>query len=194
MGSTRCCLRRWLYERTDSAQPHRVSGLDADRRSGNQTRTDGVLRRQHDPGDDGAWVQGVGGADCDLAGHRANARPRGTRRSCWPRAPRCWKLPKRPDACRHAGGPRSCPEKLQNERLRLLYVALTRAEKWLIVAAAGDDGRAGRQLVPHDRARHARGRRRELAPEHWRGRIAVAERATGTGLPLIESRPGKRKP
>jgi ATP-dependent helicase/nuclease subunit A len=28
-------------------------------------------------------------------------------------------------------------EKQQNERLRLLYVALTRAEKWLIVAAAG---------------------------------------------------------
>ncbi|MDK3017837.1 double-strand break repair helicase AddA [Pseudodonghicola flavimaris] len=30
-----------------------------------------------------------------------------------------------------------------NERLRLLYVALTRAEKWLIVAAAGDLGKAG---------------------------------------------------
>ena len=29
------------------------------------------------------------------------------------------------------------------ERLRLLYVALTRAEKWLIVAAAGDLGRCG---------------------------------------------------
>ncbi|WP_170582207.1 double-strand break repair helicase AddA [Ruegeria arenilitoris] len=31
----------------------------------------------------------------------------------------------------------------ENERLRLLYVALTRAEKWLIVAAAGDLGRDG---------------------------------------------------
>ncbi|MCV2889864.1 double-strand break repair helicase AddA [Ruegeria aquimaris] len=30
-----------------------------------------------------------------------------------------------------------------NERLRLLYVALTRAEKWLIVAAAGDIGKDG---------------------------------------------------
>jgi ATP-dependent helicase/nuclease subunit A len=30
-----------------------------------------------------------------------------------------------------------------NERLRLLYVALTRAEKWLIVAAAGDLDKAG---------------------------------------------------
>ncbi|WP_170606545.1 double-strand break repair helicase AddA [Ruegeria arenilitoris] len=29
----------------------------------------------------------------------------------------------------------------ENERLRLLYVALTRAEKWLIVAAAGDIGK-----------------------------------------------------
>ena len=29
------------------------------------------------------------------------------------------------------------------ERLRLLYVALTRAEKWLIVAAAGDVGKDG---------------------------------------------------
>jgi ATP-dependent helicase/nuclease subunit A len=31
----------------------------------------------------------------------------------------------------------------ENERLRLLYVALTRAEKWLIVAAAGDVGQDG---------------------------------------------------
>ncbi|WP_425079471.1 double-strand break repair helicase AddA [Ruegeria denitrificans] len=31
----------------------------------------------------------------------------------------------------------------ENERLRLLYVALTRAEKWLIVAAAGDLGKDG---------------------------------------------------
>jgi ATP-dependent helicase/nuclease subunit A len=30
------------------------------------------------------------------------------------------------------------------ERLRLLYVAMTRAEKWLIVAAAGDTGKDGR--------------------------------------------------
>lgn len=33
--------------------------------------------------------------------------------------------------------------KEENERLRLLYVALTRAEKWLIVAAAGDIGKDG---------------------------------------------------
>ncbi len=31
----------------------------------------------------------------------------------------------------------------ENERLRLLYVALTRAERWLIVAAAGDVGKDG---------------------------------------------------
>lgn len=34
-------------------------------------------------------------------------------------------------------------EKQMNERLRLLYVALTRAEKWLIVATAGDLDKAG---------------------------------------------------
>jgi len=34
-------------------------------------------------------------------------------------------------------------EKQMNERLRLLYVALTRAEKWLIVAAAGDLDKGG---------------------------------------------------
>lgn len=34
--------------------------------------------------------------------------------------------------------------KLEAERLRLLYVAMTRAEKWLIVAAAGDLGKDGK--------------------------------------------------
>ncbi|WP_146347697.1 double-strand break repair helicase AddA [Falsiphaeobacter marinintestinus] len=34
-------------------------------------------------------------------------------------------------------------DKQMNERLRLLYVALTRAEKWLIVAAAGDLDKSG---------------------------------------------------
>ncbi|OUS37829.1 double-strand break repair helicase AddA [Rhodobacterales bacterium 56_14_T64] len=34
-------------------------------------------------------------------------------------------------------------DKQRNERLRLLYVALTRAEKWLIVAAAGDLAKDG---------------------------------------------------
>lgn len=34
-------------------------------------------------------------------------------------------------------------DKQMNERLRLLYVALTRAEKWLIVAAAGDLDKTG---------------------------------------------------
>jgi len=34
--------------------------------------------------------------------------------------------------------------KLEAERLRLLYVAMTRAEKWLIIAAAGDLGKGGK--------------------------------------------------
>lgn len=54
-----------------------------------------------------------------------------------------WRLPKEqmPTAMQEAR--EAAQEKLQNERLRLLYVALTRAEKWLIVAAAGDVGEAG---------------------------------------------------
>ncbi|WP_270725176.1 double-strand break repair helicase AddA [Shimia sp. Alg240-R146] len=35
-------------------------------------------------------------------------------------------------------------ERLEAERLRLLYVAMTRAEKWLIVAAAGELGKDGK--------------------------------------------------
>ena len=59
----------------------------------------------------------------------------------------------------------------EDERLRLLYVALTRAQSWLIVAAAGtvsgeqtwhrliDEGvtRAGATLLPNGRKRHAFG-------------------------------------
>jgi ATP-dependent helicase/nuclease subunit A len=37
----------------------------------------------------------------------------------------------------------SAMERQMNERLRLLYVALTRAEKWLVVAAAGDLDKEG---------------------------------------------------
>ena len=54
-----------------------------------------------------------------------------------------WKLPKdqMPDLLTAAR--EAAQEKQQNERLRLLYVALTRAEKWLIVAAAGDLSKEG---------------------------------------------------
>ena len=38
-------------------------------------------------------------------------------------------------------------EAQRNEQLRLLYVALTRAEKWLIVAAAGGLGEEGRKKL-----------------------------------------------
>ncbi len=40
-------------------------------------------------------------------------------------------------------------ERQMNERLRLLYVALTRAEKWLIVAAAGDLDKDGNSWYQH---------------------------------------------
>jgi ATP-dependent helicase/nuclease subunit A len=54
-----------------------------------------------------------------------------------------WKLPKdqMPDLLFSAR--ELAQEKQQNERLRLLYVALTRAEKWLIVATAGTLSKEG---------------------------------------------------
>lgn len=54
-----------------------------------------------------------------------------------------WKLPKdqMPELLAEARA--TAQEKQQNERLRLLYVALTRAEKWLIVATAGQLSKEG---------------------------------------------------
>lgn len=54
-----------------------------------------------------------------------------------------WKVPKEQMPAAMLAARETAQEKLQNERLRLLYVALTRAEKWLIVAAAGDTGEPG---------------------------------------------------
>ena len=54
-----------------------------------------------------------------------------------------WKLPKEQMPPAMLTAREAAQEKLQNERLRLLYVALTRAEKWLIVAAAGEVGEQG---------------------------------------------------
>ncbi|MEX0303529.1 MAG: 3'-5' exonuclease, partial [Leisingera sp.] len=54
-----------------------------------------------------------------------------------------WKLPKEQMPAAMLAAREAAQEKLQNERLRLLYVALTRAEKWLIVATAGDAGEQG---------------------------------------------------
>jgi ATP-dependent helicase/nuclease subunit A len=48
-----------------------------------------------------------------------------------------WKLPKDQMPELLFSAREAAQEKQQNERLRLLYVALTRAEKWLIVASAG---------------------------------------------------------
>ncbi|QBF29613.1 double-strand break repair helicase AddA [Thalassococcus sp. S3] len=55
-----------------------------------------------------------------------------------------WSVPKAqaPDLIRNAR--EAAQTRLKNERLRLLYVALTRAEKWLIVAGAGElDAKSG---------------------------------------------------
>ncbi|WP_171132698.1 double-strand break repair helicase AddA [Ruegeria sp. HKCCA5014] len=54
-----------------------------------------------------------------------------------------WKVPADQSPTRIAAARAGARAREENERLRLLYVALTRAEKWLIVAAAGDVGKDG---------------------------------------------------
>ncbi len=54
-----------------------------------------------------------------------------------------WKVPADGSPALIARARQEAREREENERLRLLYVALTRAEKWLIVAAAGDVGKDG---------------------------------------------------
>lgn len=54
-----------------------------------------------------------------------------------------WKLPKDQMPELLVSAREAAQEKQQNERLRLLYVALTRAEKWLIVATAGTLSKEG---------------------------------------------------
>lgn len=69
-----------------------------------------------------------------------------------------WKQPKEQMPPKMLASRELKQEKLKNERLRLLYVALTRAEKWLIVAAAGDlsaEGDSWYQLI--EQAALARG-------------------------------------
>ncbi len=69
-----------------------------------------------------------------------------------------WKLPKEQMPTAMLTARARTLEKLNNERLRLLYVALTRAEKWLIVATAGElssEGDSWYQMV--EQAALARG-------------------------------------
>ncbi|WP_171097362.1 double-strand break repair helicase AddA [Ruegeria sp. HKCCD7255] len=54
-----------------------------------------------------------------------------------------WKVPADQSPTRIAAARAEARAREENERLRLLYVALTRAKKWLIVAAAGDVGKDG---------------------------------------------------
>ncbi len=54
-----------------------------------------------------------------------------------------WKVPSDASPALIAAARQEARTREENERLRLLYVALTRAEKWLIVAAAGDVGKDG---------------------------------------------------
>ena len=54
-----------------------------------------------------------------------------------------WKVPKEQMPAAMTQARDAAQEKQRNERLRLLYVALTRAEKWLIVAGAGEMSKDG---------------------------------------------------
>jgi len=54
-----------------------------------------------------------------------------------------WKVPAAQMPATMLAARELAQDKQRNERLRLLYVALTRAEKWLIVAAAGDLSKDG---------------------------------------------------
>ncbi|WP_171123750.1 MULTISPECIES: double-strand break repair helicase AddA [unclassified Ruegeria] len=54
-----------------------------------------------------------------------------------------WKVPSDASPSLIAQARTEARTREENERLRLLYVALTRAEKWLIVGAAGDVGKDG---------------------------------------------------
>ncbi|WP_037314772.1 double-strand break repair helicase AddA [Ruegeria halocynthiae] len=54
-----------------------------------------------------------------------------------------WKVPADASPALIARAREQARAREENERLRLLYVALTRAEKWLIVGAAGDVGKDG---------------------------------------------------
>lgn len=54
-----------------------------------------------------------------------------------------WKVPAAQMPATMLAARELAQDKQRNERLRLLYVALTRAEKWLIVAAAGDLSKEG---------------------------------------------------
>ncbi|MEX0306488.1 MAG: double-strand break repair helicase AddA [Ruegeria sp.] len=54
-----------------------------------------------------------------------------------------WKVPADASPALISTAREEARKREENERLRLLYVALTRAEKWLIVAAAGEVGRDG---------------------------------------------------
>ncbi|MFA3920085.1 double-strand break repair helicase AddA [Ruegeria hyattellae] len=73
-------------------------------------------------------------------------------------------------------------EKQINERLRLLYVALTRAEKWLIVAAAGDLSKTGDSWYQMVQAAMGPAGA-SLLPD---GQTLRLEHGDWDGLPLVE--------
>ncbi|WP_264211765.1 double-strand break repair helicase AddA [Leisingera thetidis] len=95
-----------------------------------------------------------------------------------------WKLPKEQMPAAMLAAREAAQEKLQNERLRLLYVALTRAEKWLIVAAAGEVGEQGDSWYRMTERAMQDGGAVELITEGGTG--LRLQHGDWDGLPLVE--------
>ena len=93
-----------------------------------------------------------------------------------------WKLPSDASPSLIAAAREEARNREENERLRLLYVALTRAEKWLIVAAAGDVGKDGSSWYQMVEAALARANATQ-APGTQTQRLAHGD---WDALPLIE--------
>jgi ATP-dependent helicase/nuclease subunit A len=130
-------LSQALGLRTDGgAEPDGLHRLARVGRGDGETRSRPVEGR--DPGDDGAWREGPRSAGGHPARHR---RDRGGAAACaWCRARTVRLLAEcpvpMPRPCARGHG--RAEDRERAERNRLLYVALTRAESWLIVAAAGN--------------------------------------------------------
>ncbi|WP_170382361.1 double-strand break repair helicase AddA [Ruegeria atlantica] len=93
-----------------------------------------------------------------------------------------WKVPADASPALIAQARAEARDREENERLRLLYVALTRAEKWLIVGAAGDVGKDGTSWYQMVEAAMARAGATQL-PGSETLRLAHAD---WDALPMVE--------
>jgi ATP-dependent helicase/nuclease subunit A len=92
-----------------------------------------------------------------------------------------WRMSKDLSPAAIANARDAAQHKQMNERLRLLYVALTRAEKWLIVAAAGDLDKNGQSWYQMVEAAMAPAGATAISDNRLR-----LEHGDWSGLPLVE--------